>query len=79
MQPQNNFIDPTVPQLHDNQAYAESQQLSQNSDEPIYERMSDLSAKYAQVLALEGAREEDSPTKELSTGVSDQTSTTVKE
>ena len=79
MQPQNSFNDPTVPQLQDNQAYAESQQLPQNSDEPVYERISDLSAKYAQVLALEGDREEDNPTKALSTDVSDQTSTTVKE
>ena len=78
-QPQNSFNDPTVSQLQDNQAYAESQQLPQNSDEPLYERMSDLSAKYAQVLALEGDREEDCPTKALSTDVSDQTSITVKE
>ncbi len=52
--------DSTVPQLQANQAYAESesQQLPQNPDEPIYEVLSDLPAKYAQVLALEGDREE---------------------
>ena len=65
-----------VPQLQDNQAYAESQQLPQHLDEHIYERMSDLSAKYAQMLTLEEAR----PTKEFSfDDVSDQTSATVKE
>jgi hypothetical protein len=53
--------DPTVPQLQANQAYAESesQQLPQNSDEPIiYEVLSDLPTKYAQVLVLEGDRKE---------------------
>ena len=48
--------DPTMLQLQDNQAYAESRKLPQNSDEPIYEILSNLSTKHAQVLALEGDR-----------------------
>ena len=58
IQPQSSFNNSSVPQLCFNQAYAESQKLPQNSDEPVYERLSDLSAKYAQVLSLEGNRED---------------------
>ena len=54
-QSQNN---PTVLQLQHNQAYAESRKLPQNSDESTYKIPSNLSAKYAQVLTLEGDREE---------------------
>ena len=40
-------------QLQDNQAYTESQQVPQNSDdEPVYEILSDLSGKYAHASAL---------------------------
>ena len=49
---------PTMLQLQHNQAYAKSRKLPQNSDESIYKIPSDLSSKYAQVLTLEGDREE---------------------
>ena len=78
---QNSLNDHTnVPQLQDNQAYVESQQLSQNSEEPIYERMSDLSAKYAQMFEVMCSKES-SPTctKEFSSDVGDQASATVKQ
>ena len=54
-QSQNGVTNPAVPQLQVNQAYTESQHSKvQNSDEPIYERLSDMSRIYAQILALEG-------------------------
>ena len=42
----NSLNDPSAPQLQDNQAYAISKQLPQNSDEPTYEQVPDFSAKY---------------------------------